>query len=173
MECVQGERCLLSVIISLYYGLCNILTNFHELKKSTKKGPPDLFVVCLATEKVRHFCTLTNWRTFLHLYLWVGTKAPTMMPTDCSVLCTPTILPIIRISWDCHPTFRLILGRIPRSFIHLWASSCGFRPFDPGILYIILCKIHRSKYKIEHTKNTPKRFLFQTCLSFQVNVYFI
>lgn len=45
--------------------------------------------------------------------------------------------------------------------------------WDPGILYIILCKIHRSKYKIEYTKNTPKRFLFQTCLSFQVNVYFI
>jgi hypothetical protein len=28
-------------------------------------------------------------------------------------------------------------------------------------------------YEVEYTKNTPKRFLFQTCLSFQVNVYFI
>ena len=28
----------------------------------------------------------------------LGAKAPTMMPTDCSVRCTPTILPIIRIS---------------------------------------------------------------------------
>ena len=37
MEYIQGERGLLSVIISLYHGLCNILTNFHELKKSTKK----------------------------------------------------------------------------------------------------------------------------------------
>ena len=27
------------------------------------------------------------------------------MPTDCSVLRTPTILPNIRISWDYHPTF--------------------------------------------------------------------
>ena len=28
----------------------------------------------------------------------------------------------------------LISGRVPRSFTHLWASSCGFRPFDPGII---------------------------------------
>ena len=28
-----------------------------------------------------------------------------MMPTDCSVHCTPTILSSIRISWDYHPTF--------------------------------------------------------------------
>ena len=32
--------------------------------------------------------------------MMLGSKAPTMMPADCSVLCTPTILPIIRISWD-------------------------------------------------------------------------
>ena len=32
------------------------------------------------------------------------------MPADCSVLCTPTILPNIRISWDIHPTFMLISG---------------------------------------------------------------
>ena len=36
----------------------------------------------------------------LYKYKDIGAKAPTMMPTDCSVLCTPTILPIIRISWD-------------------------------------------------------------------------
>ena len=42
--------------------------------------------------------------------MMLGAKALTMMPTDCSVRCTPTILPIIRISWDSHPTFRLILG---------------------------------------------------------------
>ena len=35
-----------------------------------------------------------------------------MMPTDCSVRRTPTILPSIRISWDYHPTFMLILGRV-------------------------------------------------------------
>ena len=34
-------------------------------------------------------------------------KALIMMPVDCFVLCTPTILPIIRISWDYHPTFML------------------------------------------------------------------
>ena len=73
------------------------------------------------------------------------------MPTDCSVRCTPTILSGIRISWDYHPTFMSTLrfgrsktnihwmfcsisGRVPRSFIHLGASSCGFRPFDPGII---------------------------------------
>jgi len=38
-------------------------------------------------------------------------------------------LPNIRISWDYHPTFMLISGRGPRSFTHLWASSCEFRPF--------------------------------------------
>ncbi len=51
-----------------------------------------------------------------------------MMPTDCSVRCTPTILPIIRISWDCHPTFRLILGRgsclhPPMSKLMLWGMG--------------------------------------------------
>ena len=39
-------------------------------------------------------------------------KSPTMMPTDCSVRCTSTILPSIRISWDYHPTFMLISGRV-------------------------------------------------------------
>ena len=48
-----------------------------------------------------------------------GQKPPTMMPTDCSVLRTPTILPNIRISWDIYPTFMLISGRVPRSFTHL------------------------------------------------------
>ena len=38
-----------------------------------------------------------------------------MMPTDCSVRRTPTILPSIRISWDYHPTFMLISGWVPRS----------------------------------------------------------
>ena len=78
--------------------------------------------------------------------MMLESKAPTMMPADCSVLCTPTILPIIRISWDGHPTFRLILGRVPRSFIHLWASSCGFRPFDPGIIKYE--KVNRRIYEI-------------------------
>ena len=57
------------------------------------------------------------------------------MPADCFVLRAPTFLPNIRISRDYHPTFMLILGRVPRSFIHLQASSCGFRPLDPGIIY--------------------------------------
>ncbi|EDY33422.1 hypothetical protein RUMLAC_00802 [[Ruminococcus] lactaris ATCC 29176] len=48
-----------------------------------------------------------------------GQKSPTLMPTDCSVLRTPTILPNIRISWDYHPTFMLISGRVKRSFTHL------------------------------------------------------
>ena len=78
--------------------------------------------------------------------MMLESKAPTMMPADCSVLCTPTILPIIRISWDGHPTFRLILGRVPRPFIHLWASSCGFRPFDPGIIKYE--KVNRRIYAI-------------------------
>ena len=35
---------------------------------------------------------------------WNYEQPPTLMPTDCSVLRTPTILPNIRISWDYHPT---------------------------------------------------------------------
>ena len=62
-----------------------------------------------------------------------GQKPPTLMPADCSVLRTPTILPNIRISWDYHPTFMLISGRVLRSFTHLWASLCRLRPFDSGI----------------------------------------
>ena len=42
-----------------------------------------------------------------------------MMPTNCFVLRTFTILPVIRISWDFHPTFMLMSGRISRSCIHL------------------------------------------------------
>ena len=38
--------------------------------------------------------------------------------TNCSVLCTSTILPNICISWDIHPTFMLISGRVQRSFTH-------------------------------------------------------
>ena len=38
---------------------------------------------------------------------------------DCSVLRTLTIRPSIRISWDDHPTFMLISGRVLRSFTHL------------------------------------------------------
>ena len=39
-----------------------------------------------------------------------------MIPTNCSVLCTSTILPTIRISWDYHPSFMLILGTGPKVF---------------------------------------------------------
>ena len=46
-------------------------------------------------------------------------KLEESMPTDCSVLRTPTILPNLRISWDYHPTFMLISGRVLRSFTHL------------------------------------------------------
>ena len=31
----------------------------------------------------------------------------------------------------------LISGRVPSPFTHIWASSCGFRPFDPGIIKYI------------------------------------
>ena len=69
MEYIQGGRGLLSVIISLYHGLLNILTNFHELKKSTKKGPPDLFVVCLATKKSAIFVLLqTGELSYIYIY---------------------------------------------------------------------------------------------------------
>jgi len=92
MEYIQGGRGLLSVIISLYHGLRNILTNFHELKKSTKKGPPDLFIVCLATKKSAIFVLSQNvGLSYTYIYE-LGAKAPTMMPTDCSVLCAPTTL---------------------------------------------------------------------------------
>src|SRR5699024_2010790 len=49
----------------------------------------------------------------------LGQKPPTALPADCSVLRTLTILSNIRISWDSHPTFMLISGRVPRSFTHL------------------------------------------------------
>ena len=42
-----------------------------------------------------------------------------LMPADCSVLRTPTILPDSRISWDYHPTFMLLSGRVTRPFTHL------------------------------------------------------
>ena len=48
-----------------------------------------------------------------------GSKAPTLIPTDCFVLRTTTILPNIRISWDYHPTF------MPLCFL-LYAGYCSF-----------------------------------------------
>ena len=48
-----------------------------------------------------------------------------MMPTDCFVLRTPTILPAIRISWCLRPTFMLISGRVSRSFYHLRYRSAS------------------------------------------------
>ena len=69
-----------------------------------------------------------------------GQKPPTMMPTDCFVLRTPTILPAIRISWCLRPTFMLISGRVSRSFYHQCASTRGFRPFAPDIIWIIANK---------------------------------
>ena len=65
--------------------------------------------------------------------IWVS-KPQNLDYTDCSVLCTPTILPAIRISWDENPTFMLISGRAPRSFIHPCASTGGLRPFDTVII---------------------------------------
>ena len=58
-------------------------------------------------------------------------------------------LPHIRTSWDYHPTFMLILGRVLRSFTHLWASSCGFRPFDPGIIRLKLKKGRSEKVRMK------------------------
>ena len=66
-----------------------------------------------------------------------GQNPPTMMPTDCFVLRTPTILPAIRISWCLRPTFMLISGRVSRSFYHQCASTRGFRPFDPDIIILM------------------------------------
>ena len=66
--------------------------------------------------------------------MMLGSKPPTMMPTDCFVLRTPTILPAIRISWCLRPTFMLISGRVSRSFYHQCASTRGFRPFEPDII---------------------------------------
>ena len=65
-----------------------------------------------------------------------GLQHPNLDYTDCSVLCTPTILPAIRISWDENPTFMLISGRAPRSFIHPCASTGGLRPFDTVIIIL-------------------------------------
>ena len=38
--------------------------------------------------------------TYEQAHVVLGLLTSTMMPADCSVLCTPTILSNIRISWD-------------------------------------------------------------------------
>ena len=63
-------------------------------------------------KKLKEFVILS----LIFILIMLGTKTSTLMPTDCSVLCTPTILPTIRISWDCHPTFMLISGAGPKVF---------------------------------------------------------
>ena len=45
-----------------------------------------------------------------------GSKAPDF---DAYGLFRAAHSPNIRISWDYHPTFMLILGRVPRSFAHI------------------------------------------------------
>ena len=46
-----------------------------------------------------------------------------IIPVDCSMLRTLTILPGIRISRSVHPAFMLIPGRVPRSYIRFCAST--------------------------------------------------
>ncbi len=72
--------------------------------------------------------------------IWVS-KHPNLDYTDCSVLCTPTIPPNTRISWSIRPTFTLISGRVPRSFLHFCASTSGVRPFDTVIIGYVFGKI--------------------------------
>ena len=79
--------------------------------------------------------------------IWVS-KHSNLDYTDCSVLCTPTILPAIRISWDKNPTFMLISGRAPRSFIHPCASTGGLRPFDTVIIII-----RKGKNRVNYTNS--------------------
>ena len=53
---------------------------------------------------------------FFDFLAWAGCQQ------DCSVLRTPTILPDSRISWDLHPTFMLLSGRVKKSKRLLQAS---------------------------------------------------
>ena len=53
---------------------------------------------------------------FFDFLAWAGCQQ------DCSVLRTPTILPDSRISWDWHPTFMLLSGRVKKSKRLLQAS---------------------------------------------------
>ena len=54
---------------------------------------------------------------FLEQNVWIAGE--TMIPTDCYVLRTPTILQNIRISWCLRPTFKLIFWRVSRTFTHI------------------------------------------------------
>ena len=77
-----------------------------------KYGMPAILVV-----QVLLFALFIQIGSMLYFfYKMSGSKPPTLMPTDCSVLRTPTILPNIRISWDYHPTFMLISGAGPKVF---------------------------------------------------------
>ena len=55
-------------------------------------------------------------RRLFDFLAWAGCQQ------DCSVLRTPTILPDSRISWDWHPTFMLLSGRVKKSKRLLQAS---------------------------------------------------
>ncbi len=70
-----------------------------------------------------------------NIYMMSGPKAPDFDTYGLFRAMHSHNPPNIRISWDFHPTFMLISGRVPRSFTHLRASSGGFRPFDHGIIY--------------------------------------
>ena len=68
--------------------------------------------------------------------------------------------------------------RVPRSFTHLWASSCEFRPFDPDIIKILCfsrsCKPHVVLSNCIYLKYTPfkcvvKYLLFLSFRSFVHN----
>lgn len=74
---------------------------------------------------------------------------PTMIPTDCSMLRIPTLLPIIRISWELPPAFMLILGQVPSSFNHIQASLCGFSPFDLGIIILRFLLLRKADFSDE------------------------
>ena len=54
-----------------------------------------LFFICIPS-----YYSFSSYTIHKATQMMSGSKARAMMPADCSVLCTPTILPNIRISWD-------------------------------------------------------------------------
>ena len=79
------------------------------------------------------------------------------MPTDCSVLRTPTILPNIRISWDYHPAL----------YAHIGAGSKVFHPPEQAhvglatlTLASLCCRYKNSAdSEVEKMEKQIKRFM--------------
>ena len=92
--------------------------------------------------------------------MMLGSKAPTMMPTDCSVLCTPTILPTYEqahVDLDLLTLASYILYYVKCIEVNIKLSTQKTRPKDYSFRRASHSRLMFILYKICTFKTTYKK----------------